>query len=101
MSLLIWLACAGEYEEREFQADYDDAFCVWQDECTPYAGYEECLAAAEDEPWAVTDCAYDAEEAELCVAGVEEMECMDEYTTEPDFPPACGRVWDCSVTPED
>ena len=97
MTLLLLFACADEYAEAEFQADYDEAFCVWQDECTPYAGYDECIAAAEDEPWAVTDCVFVPEEAELCVAGVEEMECLDELSTEPDFPSACDRVWDCSA----
>lgn len=100
MSLLIWLGCA-DYAEQDFQTDYDRAFCEWQEDCTPYAAYDECLDGAEDEPWAVTDCVFDPEQAELCVEGVEAMDCSEDPSMDPDFPTECHHVWDCSLTPED
>lgn len=97
---MIALFLLGCMTEPEFQAQYDEAVCEWKAECEPdrvpdAVACEAEAAAAYTSPAA--SCAFDAEAAASCVAGVQELPCTSALDDEEsiEFPAACADVWAC------
>lgn len=103
-------ACStGLVSEEAFPADYGQALCQKQEECSrgffesTYADRDHCadqwtdVKAAENEQNLNAGCEFDPEEAARCLRNLQQATCEDFY--EGDALQFCADVWTCG-TPE-
>ncbi len=103
---LLLVACGGAVTQEDFAAQYAPLWCDQQRTCalgayeSEFRDKDDCETTVledketESEANDAAGCAFDADEAEACLAAIREATCEDWYEGEVDED--CAEVWTCA-----